>query len=282
MDRDEAMQKLRSLGLTFAEIGRRFGVSEVTVYRHVTPGALEKHIKSTKRFYREHPGSRKDIDQKYQRIHPEQYRANQLKNQLKYIHKIRREVVAMLGDRCSNCGETDWRVLQINHLIDGDGVRDRRKYGRAGTPFYNAILRGEKDTKDLNLLCSNCNALYEHQKGKRSKDNQGPELHNRVISMLGGACVKCGNDDLRVLQVNHINGGGKAELKKTGAINLYKMILRGERSTENLNVMCGNCNILYSYELEDASEERNVLIRPSLLEGHITIPARPGVLPEFT
>ena len=50
--------------------------------------------------------------------------------------------------------------------------------------------------------------------------------HKRRVLELGGKCVNCGETDIRVLQINHING----------------------RDNPEVDVRCANCNILYEYE----------------------------------
>ncbi len=71
----------------------------------------------------------------------------------------------------------------------------------------------------------------------------------QVIKLLGNKCAKCGITDWRVLQINHINGGGTAEFRKRG--NYYGLItgiLNGNRATTDLELRCANCNILYEFE----------------------------------
>ena len=69
-----------------------------------------------------------------------------------------------------------------------------------------------------------------------------------VISLLGGKCVGCGISDPRLLQVNHVNGGGLQEVKGLTTHQFYRKILKGERKTDDLNLLCANCNVLYEYE----------------------------------
>jgi hypothetical protein len=67
----------------------------------------------------------------------------------------------------------------------------------------------------------------------------------RIIKSLGGRCRKCGCNDVRVLQVNHIGGGGIKELR-TRISKMRGEILRGER--KDLDILCSNCNIIYEFE----------------------------------
>ena len=67
-----------------------------------------------------------------------------------------------------------------------------------------------------------------------------------VITMFGGKCAVCGIDDIRVLQINHINGGGnKDEMKGQ---KLYRALLKGRRDKDGFDLRCANCNILYEFD----------------------------------
>jgi hypothetical protein len=64
-------------------------------------------------------------------------------------------------------------------------------------------------------------------------------------------CEKCGEKDVRILTVNHINGGGRKEAMQPnghGWGKLCRAIYFGERCVDDLNVLCFNCNVLYEYE----------------------------------
>jgi len=58
-------------------------------------------------------------------------------------------------------------------------------------------------------------------------------------------CGVCKEKDIRVLTINHIGGGGREENGEFGF--LRKRILSGERSVDDLEVLCFNCNIRYEY-----------------------------------
>lgn len=65
---------------------------------------------------------------------------------------------------CNKCGINDIRILTLNH-INGDGNEDRRDNRACDT--YRKVLNG-RNTSDLEVLCYNCNILYEYEISRRS------------------------------------------------------------------------------------------------------------------
>ena len=64
-----------------------------------------------------------------------------------------------------------------------------------------------------------------------------------LIAYLGGECAHCGNHDPRVLEVDHVNGHGRAE-RRAGIARVHEArfidIVR-ERPGE-FQLLCGNCH----------------------------------------
>lgn len=207
--------KLASLGIPYREIGKKLEISEGAVFYHTHP-------------------DQKDARHKYQ---------------VDYDHKAKKDVIALLGGKCSKCGMTDMHLLNINHK-NGNGRKERGKHGTS--ILHQDILKGRREIDDLNLLCFNCNILYEYEVGRRKEDSSQTMLHNFVINKLGGKCARCGNTDLRVLEVNHINGGGREELRHIHPVDFYQSIANNTRMTNDLNVLCGNCNFEYTHKVISA------------------------------
>lgn len=68
-----------------------------------------------------------------------------------HYYRVREAVIAYLGGRCSRCGFTDPRALQVDHIVpknQGGGFK------RHPTAEYKAVLDGEPGYQ---LLCANCN-----------------------------------------------------------------------------------------------------------------------------
>jgi hypothetical protein len=56
-------------------------------------------------------------------------------------------------------------------------------------------------------------------------------------------CENCGCTELSFLEINHLNGGGCQEFKGSKK-NVQDRILKGERDTDDLNILCRVCNAL--------------------------------------
>lgn len=241
---ENEMLTLKARGWSYNRIGRWLHVSPTSVLRHLDSTAKERSTKACN---------------EYSRTHAEGI--------LSYNRKVRTDVLAFLGGKCSNCGEAGWRVLVINH-INGDHARDKERYGKSGHSFYKAIVNRTRNTDDLNLLCANCNILYEYQVGKRKgtgreRISENVKLQRQVVILLGGKCSRCGISDARILTINHLHGGGVAELKRLTNRVFYRMILAGERTTEDLNVLCVNCNTVHDYECGQSRRGKHNVSTPA-------------------
>lgn len=73
------------------------------------------------------------------------------------------------------------------------------------------------------------------------------KLRNSILDLLGRKCIRCGFDDLRALQIDHINGGGTKERKELGnQYNRYRHILK--MKGEGYQILCANCNRIKVHE----------------------------------
>lgn len=63
-----------------------------------------------------------------------------------------------------------------------------------------------------------------------------------IITKLGGKCVSCGITDDRVLNIDHVFGGGTKERNLIGG-GYYSFVLNKlESNTEDYQLLCCNCN----------------------------------------
>ena len=74
------------------------------------------------------------------------------------------------------------------------------------------------------------------------------ENRKALFELLGGFyCQKCGVDDFRVLQIDHIFGNGQEmPLGKPGIIHYY--LENADIANEELQVLCCNCHRIKTLE----------------------------------
>lgn len=67
------------------------------------------------------------------------------------------------------------------------------------------------------------------------------KLKQETFEVLGGAiCVKCDFKDVRALQIDHLNGGGRKHMKGFSSNKTYLKYVR--ENPEEFQVLCANCN----------------------------------------
>ena len=62
------------------------------------------------------------------------------------------------------------------------------------------------------------------------------------FNLLGNKCVRCGNDDKRVLNVDHVNGGGTQHRRKLGGNYFKKFAEEIRAGGRAYQLLCCNCN----------------------------------------
>lgn len=73
--------------------------------------------------------------------------------------KHKKEIFGLLGNKCTMCGNTDQRILQIDH-VHGGGTKERKKFHGDMGKYYRHILRKlQEGSKEYQLLCANCNLI---------------------------------------------------------------------------------------------------------------------------
>ncbi|GAF81826.1 unnamed protein product [marine sediment metagenome] len=84
----------------------------------------------------------------------------------KYI-KERKIVLKLFGGKCVLCGNSDERVLEIDHIKPL--IRKNSKE-LCGSLLIHAIIFRKVDVKNLQLLCSNCHRIKTFDDRKQYKN----------------------------------------------------------------------------------------------------------------
>ena len=170
---------------------------------------------------------------------------------------MRGKVLTLYGGKCECCGETDERVLTIDH-INGDGAIERRAgIASASLRFYAKLLSLGYPNGRYRLLCMNCNCVIGRFGRCAHTDssvylldvtkNTG-RLHRLKLEMIdayGGCCQICGESHPAFLTIDHINGNGKEHRLVTGIIGgsrFYYWLRRRGWPRDDYRLLCHNCN----------------------------------------
>lgn len=132
-------------------------------------------------YFKEYQRKRYLKRREWAKKHPELVRsyANEYyrrKGYLTYKNRIlkkRKLLFKYLGNRCINCGFSDWRALQIDH-VNGGGNKERK----VNMDKYYKIIRKSIESKEgkYQLLCANCNWIKRYENNEVPYRIKGGEL----------------------------------------------------------------------------------------------------------
>jgi hypothetical protein len=98
---------------------------------------------------------KEDLKKRNKKLGAEYHRAVAKKSR----EKLRRDVIAAYGGKCSCCGEDEFVFLAVDH-IDGGGNQHRKELG--GNQRFYAWLRRNEYPSGFQVLCWNCNWAKHH------------------------------------------------------------------------------------------------------------------------
>lgn len=67
------------------------------------------------------------------------------------------------------------------------------------------------------------------------------QTRDRLLAGYGGCCACCGESEPKFLVIDHVNGGGRKELRTIGPSGIAAKIIRGNFPPD-YRVLCHNCN----------------------------------------
>lgn len=72
------------------------------------------------------------------------------------------------------------------------------------------------------------------------------ERKEAIIKKLGGKCVKCGNDDIRVLDINHKDP--EVKHRYSNGYTWQRRLKDWEENIDDIEILCANCHRIYTWE----------------------------------
>jgi 5-methylcytosine-specific restriction endonuclease McrA len=87
----------------------------------------------------------------------------------------------------------------------------------------------------------------KRQRNQRYYQNKGRAKFQAermaVIALLGGKCADCGEDDIRMLEIDHIfNDGSEHKKLRRSPASRNRDVLSGTYDASRLQILCGNCH----------------------------------------
>jgi len=83
---------------------------------------------------------------------------------------------------------------------------------------------------------------HREQFNKRMVDYR-KRIRFQIMELLGNKCCRCGFDDWRALEIDHVNGGGNQTRRKGTDAAYYRKILEEIKSgSREYQLLCSNCN----------------------------------------
>ena len=93
---------------------------------------------------------------------------------------------------------------------------------------------------------------YQRHGKKHAKESRR-KIRIELINLLGGKCVRCGFDDYRALQIDHVHGNGaKDRAKYRTTYSYHKAILNKIKAgSKDYQLLCANCNWIKRFEKKE-------------------------------
>jgi hypothetical protein len=155
--------------------------------------------------------------------------------------------------RCSNC-----KQLKLKKLFTAAQASSKKPVCKECSHNRVSILSSSKKIKRKNIggIVSTKYGIRpskpKSNKGKIYNSDKYNQMYNeakkKIFELFGLKCKRCKETDKRVLQLDHINGGGTRERKKLNSLSRYRKALK---EPSKYQLLCANCNIIKKYENEE-------------------------------
>ena len=147
--------------------------------------------------------------------------------------------------KCQACKET---LLQEAFGIDTQkksGLTSYCKHCRRKSRIAQYKKHKERELRETTKY------YYKNkEKLKLHHQNKMRSILGEIYDILGKKCQLCGISDMKVLQIDHIHGGGNYQRKILTGDKGYQFILKEVKSgSDNYRILCANCNLLEAIKL---------------------------------
>lgn len=94
-------------------------------------------------------------------------------------------------------------------------------------------------------------------------------LRRQLIDAYGGRCACCGETEFEFLQLDHINGGGRAHRRelKTNGVAVWRLVRNEGFPADKYRLLCANCNFVTRHGRICPHERRRQIENPLTNQG---------------
>lgn len=131
--------------------------------------------------------------------------------------------VSKLG--CTKCVECDNRDDKARNVL----YTSRKATG--------LCIKCGTATGTGDVLCEPCAVINRERRKIRY---QG--LRDKILAHYGPICACCGEDDTKVLTIDHVNNDGKAHRESIGLGNIVLVWIIKHNFPDTFQILCSNCN----------------------------------------
>lgn len=114
-----------------------------------------------------------------------------------------------------------------------------------------------EQSRSYNTRWRSNNIVRAREISRKSTRSYNRKKRAEIIDFLGGECVRCGFDDWRALQVDHVNGDGHIHRKQDGTTFTSKLFRTIVEDPKRFQLLCANCNWIKRYE---NNENRGIIL----------------------
>lgn len=172
------------------------------------------------------------------------------KNKREYYQKLRSAALSYYSDdklECALCGIKEYTYLCLDH-IDGGGTKQRAENSALRGKAVYAWVKKNDYPLIFRVLCYNCNFAVS-QKSFESSIQANYRLRIKLKALEAYCngilkCALCNIIDPILLTIDHIDGGGKKQLRELnmkGGVQFYRWLAKNH-FPEGYRVLCHNHN----------------------------------------
>ena len=127
-------------------------------------------------------------------------------------------------------------------------IEQERICTKCGHPFWAQKPDGQVRGTKKWYYCNDCRKELQQQHDRAYVQRTRLKALKCISDIV--ACISCGEEDLQVLQIDHIHNDGATDRIKHGTgQKLYLHIIRSpqEEIRERYQILCANCNMRKRY-----------------------------------